>query len=106
MVAALVVVPADPAGDGGRGDVEQLVAVLTEPDRGPAGATTRWTSQTLTYRLELDGYPLWYIAEVHAAFAWGAAVSGLHVAPHRWSRGCDRATRPRVGCAGGRNAPH
>jgi hypothetical protein len=81
MVAALVVVPADPAGDGGRGDVEQLVAVLTEPDRGPAGATTRWTSQTLTYRLELDGYPLWYVAEAHAAFAWGAAVSGLHVVP-------------------------
>jgi hypothetical protein len=81
MVATLVVVPADPAGDAGRGDVEQLVAVLTEPDRGPAGATTRWTSQTLTYRLELDGYPLWYVAEVHAAIAWGAAVSGLHVVP-------------------------
>jgi len=81
MVAALVVVPADPAGDAGRGDVEQLVAVLTEPDRGPAGVTTRWTSQTVFYRLELDGYPLWYVAEVHAAFAWGAAVSGLHVVP-------------------------
>jgi hypothetical protein len=81
MVAALALVPADPVGDAGRGVVEQLVAVLTEPDRGPAGATTRWTSQTVTYRLELDGYPLWYVAEVHAAFAWGATVSGLHVVP-------------------------
>lgn len=56
-----------------------IVAVLTQPDVGPAGRTMRWAGPQVTYRLELPGYPADYQDEARQAFAWAAAHSGLDV---------------------------
>lgn len=55
------------------------VAVLTQPDSGLAGSTVRWPPPGVTYRLQLDGYPDSYLAEVRAAFAWAARHTRLLV---------------------------
>lgn len=83
LLSVLVLVgcaPPRPAADpSGPGAVEQLANVLTVPDTGPGGSTVRWDREAVTYRLALPGYPEWLREELRAAFAWGAAATGVAV---------------------------
>jgi hypothetical protein len=52
-------------------DVDMAVAILTMPDNGAAGGKThRWTGSTVTYSVNLDGYPEPLLGEVAAAIGF------------------------------------
>ena len=57
----------------------ELVAVLTEPDIGPQGRTTRWQEDEVTYRIDLPAYPGQLREEVEQALAWASSHAGIHV---------------------------
>lgn len=59
----------------------ELVAVLTEPDRGPQGRTTRWSESEVTYRIDLPGYPELLREEVDQALAWASTHAGVRLLP-------------------------
>jgi hypothetical protein len=58
-------------------DVDMAVAVLTDPDSGPAGHTYRWATDTVTYTLDLPGYPSSYFGEIDAALTFIADTTGV-----------------------------
>lgn len=60
-------------------ELAMAVAVLTEPDVGPSGATQRFAGPVVHYRLELESMPDWYRAEVYTVLAWVARQTGLTI---------------------------
>ncbi len=59
-------------------DAEMATKILTEPDRGPAGSTIRWATDTIEYRMQMpDTYDEAYIAMIRDVFVWLHTSTGI-----------------------------
>lgn len=61
-------------------DVAMATAILTEPDAGPRGRTTRWDRPVITFSVQVpDDYPAEMVAAIYDAIAWASDATGVVV---------------------------